>query len=127
MSFSDCANAVVAGYDGLDNAFAIRIAIWVDFFAKRDLTTITADDIEDGIDALIRRGKIKVTTTGSGVRREASYRPLANATINRYVASLGTLFKQPKKRRLLPRRFVSPMRGVGRLEEAENQPYSQCL
>lgn len=117
LSFSDCANAVVASYDGLDNAFSTRIAFWVDFFGERDLTTITADDIEDGIDALIKRGKIKVTTRASGVRREASDRPLANATINRYVASLGTLFKQLKKRRLLPRGFVSPMRGVGRLEE----------
>lgn len=121
LSFADLANAIVAGYDGHDGAFASRVAFWVDFFGDRDITSLTTDDIEDGIDALIKRGKIKISTTKAGVKRETSPKPLATSTVNRYVASLGTTFKQLKKRRLLPRGFVSPMRGVTRLEEGEGR------
>jgi len=117
LSFADCANAIVASYDGRDDAFSARVSFWVDFFGHRDITTLTTDDIEDGIDALIKRGKIKITTTRAGVVRQTSAKPISPSTVNRYVASLGTTFKQLKKRRLLPRGFVSPMRGVTRLEE----------
>ena len=58
--FADLALAVVASYTGRDPTFASRVEYWVGFFGHKDITTITTDDVEDGIDALVKRGKIEV-------------------------------------------------------------------
>jgi integrase len=116
-SFSDMALAVVAAYTGRDRSFAARVDYWVSFFKHKNITSITTDDIEDGVDALVKRGKIKVLTTTTGVTKTLTGVPLSPSTINRHVACLGTIFKELKRRRLLPRGFVSPMRGVTRMEE----------
>ena len=117
LSFSDMAQAIVASYTGRDRTFAARVDYWVNFFDHKDITTITTNDIEDGIDALIKRGKIKVLTTTSGVTKTLTGKPLSPSTVNRHVTCLGTVFKELKRKRLLPRGFVSPMRGVSRMEE----------
>jgi integrase len=117
LSFSDMAQAIVASYSGRDRSFAARVDYWVNFFDHKDITTISTNDIEDGIDALIKRGKIKVLTSPSGVTKTLTGKPLSPSTVNRHVACLGTVFKELKRKRLLPRGFVSPMRGVSRMEE----------
>lgn len=66
FSFSDTVFAVVASDTGRDRSFAARVDYWLSFFHHKDLTTITTDDVEDGIDAFIRRGKIKVLTATTG-------------------------------------------------------------
>jgi integrase len=116
-SFSDMAQAIVASYTGRDPSFAARVDYWVNLFGHTDITTITTDDVEDGIDALVKRGKIKVLTTSSGVTKTLTGEPLSSSTVNRHVACLGTVFKELKRKRLLPRGFISPMRGVSRMEE----------
>lgn len=121
LSFADLANATVAAHSGRDGAFVSRVKFWVEFFGDRDITTITADDVEDGIDALMQRGKIKIQTTREGVKYLPTDKPLAPATVNRYVACLGTIFRELRRRRLLPRGYQSPTRGVGRLEAGEGR------
>jgi integrase len=121
LSFSDLALAIVVSYTGRDPSFATRVDYWVSFFEHSDITTITNDDVEDGIDALVQRGKIKVLTTTSGVTKTLTGEPLSPSTVNRYVACLGTVFKELKRKRLLPRGFISPMRGVSRMEESEGR------
>lgn len=116
-SFTDLASAILASYSGRDPSFSARVGYWSEFFGDADVTMITTDDVEDGIDALIKRGKIRVLTTSTGITKEFTGEPLSNATINRHVACLGTIFKELKRRRLLPRGFISPMRGVSRMEE----------
>ena len=116
-TFSDMALAVVSSYSGRDPSFPTRVDFWVNFFGNKDVCTITTDDVEDGIDALIKRGKIKVQTTRSGVTRTLTGESLSPSTVNRHIACLGTIFKELKRRRLLPRGFNSPMRGVVRMEE----------
>ena len=121
LTFCDLANAVVAAYTGHDKSFASRVQFWVDHFGARDITTIKNDDIEDGIDALIKRGKFKVMPSRTGTHAIPSGKPLAPGSVNRYVGTLGTVFKRLRALRLLPRGFVTPMRGVGRLAEGEGR------
>jgi hypothetical protein len=126
LSFSDMALAVVSSYTGRDRSFPARVDYWVSFFGHRDITSITTDDVEDGIDALIKRGRIKVLTTTTGVTKTVTGSHLSPSTINRHVACLGTVFKELKRRRLLPRGFVSPMRGVARMEEGAGRTLLIC-
>lgn len=123
LAFSALAAAVVAAYTGRDAAFGKRIGFWIDFFGERPVTGITTDDVEDGIDALVKRGKTKVMRWGRGQVAEIrpTGTPLAPSSINRYLSSLGTCFKEMKRLRLLPRGFVNPMRGVGRMPDGEGR------
>ena len=126
-SFADLASAIVASYTGRDPTFAARVDFWVNFFQDKDITTITTDDVEDGIDALVKRGEIKVLTTAEGVTKTLTGQQLSPATVNRHVACLGTVFKELRRRRLLPRGFISPMRGVSRMEEGPGRTLSVTL
>jgi hypothetical protein len=98
-SFAHLASAIVASYTGRDPTFAARVDFWVNFFRNKDITTITTDDVEDGIDALVKRGKIKVLTTAEGVTKTLTGQPLSHSTVNRYVACLGTVIKELRRRR----------------------------
>lgn len=120
LAFNALAQAIVASFHGREKSFASRAQFWIDHFGDRDIQTLTHDDIEDGIDALVRRGKAKVRPNYTpGGKAEVVYTgaPLAPSSVNRYISTLGTIFKEAKRRRLLPRGFVNPMRGVGRLGE----------
>lgn len=121
LQFNDLANAVKASYDGRDASFHSRIDYWIEYFGDRDITKIKSEDVEDGIDALIRRGKNrsinkrqdgKITPTLVNIGTE-----LSPSSVNRYVSTLGSCFKRLKRMRLLPRGYVSPMRGVERQSE----------
>jgi integrase len=123
IAFRILAEAVVAAHPSRDKAFAQRVGFWTDHFGDRDITTIKTDDVEDGIDALVRRGKFKVMSWGKGrpVRIEPTGQPLAPASVNRYISTLGSVFKELKRMRLLPRGFISPMRGVTRMTPGEGR------
>ncbi len=123
LAFDTLAEAAIAAYTGRDQSFASRTRFWISQFGDRDITTITTDDIEDGIDALMKRGKYQVKAWGprKAPSLEATGEPLAPSSVNRYISTLGTVFKDLKKLRLLPRGFVNPMRGVGRLGEGEGR------
>lgn len=122
-TFSDLAGAVVAAYSGRDPSFAARLGFWIGIFGERPVTSITTDDVEDGLDVLVKRGKHKVTRWGPGkpATITPTGQPLAPSSVNRYVSTLGTAFKDMKRLRLLPRGFVNPMRGVGRLPDGEGR------
>lgn len=123
LAFATLADAVVAAYTGRDAAFANRLGYWIAFFGDRPVTSLTTDDVEDGVDALVKRGQHKVMSWGRGKPAEvrATGKPLAPSTVNRYLSTLGTAFKDMKRLRLLPRGFVNPMRGVGRMGEGEGR------
>lgn len=123
QSFATLADAVIAAYTGRDPAFANRLGFWIAFFGDRPVMGLTTNDVEDGVDALVKRGQRKVLSWGRGKPAEvrATGKPLANSTINRYLSTLGTAFKDMRRLRLLPRGFVNPMRGVGRMSEGEGR------
>lgn len=120
LAFNTLAEAIVASFHGREKSFGSRAGYWIGFFGDRDIMTLTTDDVEDGIDALVERGKAKVITWGArGTAPVIEYTglPLAAASVNRYISTLGTIFKEAKRRRMLPRGFTNPMRGVGRMGE----------
>ncbi len=121
LSFRDIANAVIAAYTGRDPSFAARVQFWIDRFDAREINSLTTDDIEDGIDALAQRKKTKVLTIRGGIQHVATDKLLAPSTVNRYSACLGTVFKDARRMRLLPRGFSTPMRGITRMEEGQGR------
>lgn len=130
-SFQDLAEVVLAGYSGRDNTFRNRLQFWITHFGDRNIAEMTTEDIEDGIDALVARGKFRVRTTRDPINPrkavstlESTGQPLSPATVNRYVACLGTLFRELRRMRLLPRGFANPMRGVQRQAEGPGRTLS---
>jgi integrase len=124
--FKDLAQVILANYGGQDPSFKSRLSFWIDQFGDRDIASLAPDDIEDGLDALVARGKIKairlrdpekIAATQQNALLVNTQQPLSPSTINRYLASLGTMFRDLRKMRLLPRGFVSPLRGVSRQPE----------
>ena len=112
--FSALARAAVQLYAGADAGYPARIATWIDILGDRDYTTLTPEDIEDAIAQLVATGKRQVIPKRSGTEIVATGKPLAGATANRYISSLGTLFKDARRARLTPRGFRSPTLGVER-------------
>ena len=123
-SFSDLAQVVIAAYSGRDPSFPKRLQFWIVHFAQRNVNELTTDDIEDGVDALIRRDKRRAHTTRNPIKPSTGISTivptgdsLSPATVNRCSATLGTMFKDLRRMRLLPRGFVNPIRGVQRQPE----------
>ncbi len=129
--FTDLAQAVIATYQGRDNSFSKRLQYWIDYFGQRDISTIFSDDVEDGIDALVRRGKCQVKTSRSVDSPSTiitnivpTGQPLSPSTVNRYVASLGSMYKELRRLRLLPRGHQNPTRGITRQPEGPGRTLS---
>lgn len=119
LSFVDLAQAAIAVYKGRDASFATRLQFWIDLWGDRPVTGITGDDVDAGVVILTQKKKVHVQTRQTGVVRVESDQTISGSTVNRYTASLGTCFKMLRRMRLLPRGFVSPMRGVERQPEGE--------
>ena len=58
---------------------------------------------------LAERGRLKPRR---GKDTEAAHKPLAGATIDRYISQSQTVFKYARRLRLLPRALVPPTRGI---------------
>lgn len=133
-SFQDLAEVVIAAYSGRDISFPNRLQFRIDQFGGRDISELATDDIEDAIDALAARGKLRSRTTRAKENPkktismvESTGQPLAPSTINRHVACLGTMFRELRRMRLLPRGFVNPMRGIQRQTEGPGRTLSVSL
>lgn len=118
-SFDAAAEVAIANYQGSDPGYARKIGFFVEQFASRDVTDIKPEDVENALDELSRRGRINVRTTRDGVVYIQTGKPLAPATRNRYLSSLGTMYRDLRRLRVTPRGFVSPTKGVER-ESADN-------
>ena len=110
-------DAYMAAYTGADGAIGSRLAYWREALGARPAIEISSDDVADALFLLAqRRGRTflgRDKETGEA-RFKPLPRPLSEATANRYLTSLGSVYKWAKRRRLLPRGFVSPTRGVER-------------
>lgn len=110
--FSTVVEAYIASHE-LDAGSLSRLAYWTDTLGDRDMAAITPEDIDAALVALAARGRLKGgkrDTTGTG-------KPLAGATLNRYLSTAGSVFKYARRLRLVPRAFVPPTRGVERSPE----------
>jgi hypothetical protein len=129
LSFAALADGVIAAYTGRDPSFEWRLSFWIAHFGDRPITSITTDDIEDGIDALVKRGKMRaVWIMDADGQRQSVYirtgRELSGSTVNRHVAALGSMFRILKEKRRLPRGFVNPTKGASRMPDGESRTLS---
>ena len=90
-----------------------RLEYWTQCFGEREFASVTADDVDDALVRLARRGRLRAG------RREttATGQPLKGATINRYQSTLGSVYKFARRERLVPRNFPPPTRGIEKLPE----------
>lgn len=96
-----------------DCASLSRLAFWVDMLGDREIIEVTIDDVDNAIVRLAERGRLR-----AGRRRtEPSGQPLKGATINRYVSTLGSVYRFARRARLVPRNVLPPTRGIERQPE----------
>jgi hypothetical protein len=87
-SFAALAAAAVQLYAGADAGYPARIATWVSLIGDRDYSTLTPEDIEDAV-AQLKASKRHVVTSAAGTRIVDTGKPMAPATANRNISSLG--------------------------------------
>lgn len=118
MTLKELADCYMACYQGRDGSITQRIRYFVDTLGDKLGSKISTDDVQDTLDALIRRGALhnrggqtkggELVTTGKS---------LAPATINRYRVTLQGLLSWARKKRLMPRGWVNPVNDSERLPE----------
>jgi integrase len=113
-SFKDAAQVALANHQGIDPNFGARLEYFIEAFDQKDVTQVTGADIEIALDHLAARGKLKVQRTKNGLVYIKTGLPLSPATINRYLNSLGSMYKELRRLRVTPRGFISPTKGVER-------------
>ena len=109
-------DAFMAQYAAADGGIGSRLAYWRETLGERAAADICADDVAD---TLAQLGARRVRTylgrdKASGKPIFKTGKPLSEATQNRHLTSLGSVYKWARRRRLLPRGFVAPTRGVER-------------
>ena len=97
-----------------DKATLARLDFWVGQFGDCELTEVLPDDIDSALVVLAERGRLKVGPNGQAVR---AGKPLAPATINRYISQLGSVYRYARRLRLIPRTFVFPTANIEKLPE----------
>lgn len=96
-----------------DAASLSRLAHWVEKLGERVFVDVTADQVDEAIVQLAERGRLR-----AGKRpTERSGQPLKGSTVNRYVSTLGSVYRFARRARLVPRTLLPPTRGIERLPE----------
>ncbi|WP_353431416.1 site-specific integrase [Polynucleobacter sp. MWH-UH23A] len=130
MLFKDAVVAYQKNYSGKDASQESRLAFWVEQLGNYEVQAITALDIDDSIGVLMQRPaqtciRKKIGQNEAGeviyeVRYRDLDRPKSEATLNRYIAALGSVFRFIKKMRLI-RGFISPISGVEKFKESQGR------
>jgi integrase len=104
----------MASYSGRDSSLPTRLDFWVERIGTLPILSIDADIVDREMGFLAQRGAMR-SVRGKGIVNAG--RPLAPATLNRYLVALGSVLSYARRRRLLPRTWVSPLRGVEKQPE----------
>lgn len=108
-TLNDTIDAIVASKPDLDCGSLHRLEFWQQQLGYLPLRDISADDVDDAIDKLVSRGKLRA---GRRIHTQSTGQPLSPATITRYVATLGGVYRWAKSQRLLRKSHIAPTRGV---------------
>lgn len=107
-------DAYVAASPTLNRVFLAHLEYWCEALGERDLATLTPEDVDDALVALAERGRLRPRR---GKSTEPAGQPYKGSTLNRYLSTLGSVFKFARRLRLVPRAHVSPTRGLERAPE----------
>ncbi|MCC6609604.1 MAG: site-specific integrase [Burkholderiales bacterium] len=117
FTLTELIDAFMAQYAGPDRGIGTRLAFWSQRLGDRVAAEISPDDVADTLAELaLGRGRTYLGKDENGERRfkERGHAARAPATVNRYLTSLGSVYRFARRRRLLPRGHVSPTRGIER-------------
>lgn len=101
-----------------DTRLKARIQYWINFMGEKDISEITSEDVDAGIEAMARRGKLRQLPGGIWTK---SGEPLAAGTLNRHISALGHVYKLGKSQRIIPKSTVSPTKGVEKAREGSGR------
>ena len=86
-----------------------RVKFWREQLGHLTITEVTEDQVEDAIVFLANRGKL---SAGRGIATRPTGRPLAPATLTRYLTTLAGIYRWARHRRFIPRRHETPTKGL---------------
>ena len=112
MLFNQVADAFAASRQW-DSASLSRLEFWTDSLGSREFAAVTPDEVDDAMVRLAQRGRL----LGGKRPTAASGKPLKGSTLNRYLTTLGSVYRFARRARLVPRNFVPPTRGIEKLPE----------
>jgi integrase len=118
LSLASVIDAFVASYRGRDPSLLPRLQFWRERLGQTPISTIDADVVEAEMAFLADRGALKYVR-GTGI--VSANRPLSPATLNRHLVALGSIVTYARRRRLLPRGHISPIRDVEKQRESEGR------
>ena len=113
----------MAHYEGRDCTRVQRLAWWKAQIGALELQAVSDDHIHAAIESLSQqRSRYWAGKDADGAAIfKARKKPLAPATLNRYVASIGAVFTWSIKRRIAPKVWIHPCRAVERRTERNEQ------
>lgn len=120
---ADLIDLYMAHYTGRDTTRVQRLAWWKGQIGALALQEVSDDHIHGAIESLSQqRSRYWAGKDADGEAIfKARKKPLAPATLNRYVASIGAVFTWAIKRRVAPKGWVHPCRAVERRTENNEQ------
>ena len=118
LTLASVIDAFVAAYRGRDPSLLTRLQFWRERLGQTAIGAIDADTVEAEMAFLADRGALKYVR-GTGI--VSANRPLSPATLNRHLVALGSVLTFARRRRLLPRGHISPLRGVEKHRESEGR------
>jgi integrase len=119
ITIRELVDVYMAGYTGRDPALAYRLTWWCSKLGDMRLGDVTDDDVHFALEELAKKsGRYWAGTDADGNPiMKAKRGPMAPATVNRYAASLGGLLTFAIRKRIAPKGFEHPCRGVERRTE----------
>ncbi|GAB1393330.1 hypothetical protein MASR1M60_14930 [Rhodocyclaceae bacterium] len=117
------ARAYLDAYDGRDESRYQRITTWARLLGDKVFAELTPEDIDAGMQQLATEpAKVYSGKDADGnaiFRKKTGLR--SGATLNRYLIALASLFAWARRRRLVPRTFVSPTKFVEKHQESRGR------
>lgn len=113
----------MAEYAGRDHSRSSRTAWWVERLGDRKVLELTDSDVFDVLEAYAEapaRRYMGRDADGRPIYRSLGGKPSASS-VNRRHAALSAVFSWAKRRRVLPRTFVNPMREIARRREKDGR------
>ena len=107
-------DAYLSTFDDLSRGVGGRLGYWAKCFAGELIHEITPEQVDVAVANLVKRGKLK---GGKGLETVHTGKPLAPATVDRYVGDLAGMYKFARANRMVPREFVPPTHGLSKMAE----------
>ena len=127
MLLSDLIDFYMAEYSGRDTTRVQRLTWWRDQIGSMTIEAISDDDIHAALEVLARQPTRFFAGNDADGKPiyKAKGKPRAPATINRYAAAIAAVFSWSIRRRIAPKGWVHPCRGIER--QAENNEKTRFL